>query len=47
MRFLIIIFLLSLFNFAGFAKDLHVFGLGLYDIKFGGGSTNQATDFRC
>ena len=46
MRFLIIIFLLSLFNFASVAKDLHVFGLGLYDIKFDGGSTNQATDFR-
>ena len=37
---------LSLFNFASVAKDLHVFGIGLYDIKFDGGSTNQATDFR-
>ena len=29
-----------------YAKDLNVFGVGLYDIKFDGSATNQATDFR-
>ena len=46
MRFLFINFLLLFFAFNAYAKDLHVFGLGLYDIKFDGSSTNQATDFR-
>ena len=34
------------YNFTLFAKDLDVFGLGLYDIKLDGGSTNQSADFR-
>ena len=29
-----------------FSEDIHVFGLGLYDIKFDGSSTQESADFR-
>jgi len=45
-KFWIIIFSSFFFTYNVIAKDLHVFGLGLYDVKFDGGSTNQAVDFR-
>tara|TARA_B100000029_G_scaffold216786_1_gene214570 strand:- start:180 stop:710 length:531 start_codon:yes stop_codon:yes gene_type:complete len=44
---LIIIFYILLFNsYSVIAKDLHVFGLGLYDVKFDGSASDQAADFR-
>ena len=29
-----------------FAKGYDVFGIGIYDVKFDGSTSNQATDFR-
>ena len=43
-KFFIIIF--SLFCLPVFAKGYDVIGIGLYDVKFDGSDTNQATDFR-
>jgi len=41
----LLIFILFVSN-PVFAKGYDVFGIGLYDIKFDGSSTNQSTDFR-
>ena len=46
MKFSILFFLMIFYNFALFAKDLDVFAIGLYDVKFDGSATNQAVDFR-
>ena len=45
MKKLFIIFFVFLSN-SVLAEGYHVYGLGLYDIKFDGSATNQATDFR-
>tara|TARA_B100001250_G_C19488954_1_gene652139 strand:+ start:109 stop:636 length:528 start_codon:yes stop_codon:yes gene_type:complete len=45
MKILIFIIIL-LFNFKVLANGYDVFSIGLYDIKFDGSETNQATDFR-
>ena len=42
----IIIILLSLFSSAPFAKNYDVYGIGIYDVKFDGSSSNYATDIR-
>ena len=43
----IILFILSLLFTAGaHSNGMNVFGLGVYDVKFDGSATNQATDFR-
>ena len=42
-RFLIALFFISS---SIFARGYDVFGIGYYDVKFDGSSTNQATDFR-
>ena len=46
MRMLRIITIFILIPVAAYAKDLNVFGIGIYDIKFDGSKTNQATDLR-
>ena len=43
---LLIIFILFLFPKNLYAQGYDVFGIGLYDIKFDGSQTNQATDLR-
>ena len=43
---LLIIFILILFPKNLYAEGYDVFGIGLYDIKFDGSQTNQATDLR-
>ena len=43
---LLIIFILFLFPKNLYAEGYDVFGIGLYDIKFDGSQTNQATDLR-
>jgi len=43
---LLIIFILLLFPKNLYAEGYDVFGIGLYDIKFDGSQTNQATDLR-
>ena len=42
----IAILLLLLKSHISFAQGYDVFGVGLYDVKFGGSSTNIAADFR-
>ena len=44
-RILLIIFLFFKNSFL-FAEGYDVFGIGIYDVKFDGSSTNYATDFR-
>ena len=43
---LLILFISLFINFSSNATGYNVFGLGIYDIKFDGSDTNQATDFR-
>ena len=45
MKILIFIFL-TMFTISGNSKGINVFGIGIYDIKFDGSETNQATDIR-
>ena len=45
MKILIFIFL-TMFTTSGNSKGINVFGIGIYDIKFDGSETNQATDIR-
>jgi len=40
------IFIFIIFNTPVFADGYDVFGIGFYDVKFDGSSSNQATDFR-
>jgi len=40
------IFIVIFFNTPIFADGYDVFGIGFYDVKFNGSSSNQATDFR-
>ena len=44
-KILIFIFL-TMFTISGNSKGINVFGIGIYDIKFDGSETNQATDIR-
>ena len=44
-RFLIFIFIVLKTTF-GFSQGYDVFGIGIYDVKFDGSSSNNATDFR-
>jgi len=46
MTFIKIFLIIFISNFSLIAKELDVFGLGLYDVKFDGSSSNQATDIR-
>ena len=46
MRLIIYVLFLCIFCTNLYAKDYNVFSLGLYDVKFDGSSSNQATDFR-
>ena len=46
MRLFTLIFFLSFLTFKSFGSDLHVFGFGIYDIKFDGSEKDQTTDFR-
>ena len=46
MSFIKLLFLLLFVTNSLLAKGYDVFGIGLYDIKFDGSSTNQATDLR-
>ena len=46
MSFIKLLFLLLFVTNSLLAKGYDVFGIGLYDIKFDGSSTNKATDFR-
>ena len=39
-------FFFLLFAYPLMAKGYDVFGIGLYDVKFDGSETNQASDFR-
>ena len=41
-----IFFVLFLLSSSVIAKGTNIFGIGIYDIKFDGSSTKQATDFR-
>ena len=41
-----ILFIFIFFNTPVFADGYDVFGIGFYDVKFDGSSSNQATDFR-
>ena len=41
-----IFFALVLISSPVFAQGINIFGIGIYDIKFDGSSTKQATDFR-
>ena len=41
-----IFFVLVLLSSSVIAKGTNIFGIGIYDIKFDGSSTKQATDFR-
>ena len=41
-----IFFVLALLSSSVIAKGTNIFGIGIYDIKFDGSSTKQATDFR-
>ena len=43
---LLIIFILFLFPQNLYAEGYDIFGIGLYDIKFDGSATNQASDLR-
>ena len=40
------LFIFIFFNTPVFANGYDVFGIGFYDVKFDGSSSNQATDFR-
>ena len=40
------LFIFIFFNTPVFADGYDVFGIGFYDVKFDGSSSNQATDFR-
>ena len=40
------LFIFIVFNTPVFADGYDVFGIGFYDVKFDGSSSNQATDFR-
>ena len=42
----IIIFLFLLISYDIYAEGYDVLGVGVYDVKFDGSNTNQATDFR-
>ena len=44
-RFLIFSFIILKTTF-GFSQGYDVFGIGIYDVKFDGSSSNNATDFR-
>ena len=46
MRMLRIITIFILIPVAAYAKDLNVFGIGIYDIKFDGSTSDQSVDFR-
>ena len=46
MRLFTLIFFLSFLTFKSFGSDLHIFGFGIYDIKFDGSEKDQTTDFR-
>tara|TARA_B100000674_G_C37602997_1_gene806228 strand:- start:227 stop:757 length:531 start_codon:yes stop_codon:yes gene_type:complete len=46
MRFLSLLLIFSLFSTKLLSSGLNVFGIGIYDIKFDGSSTNQSTDIR-
>ena len=45
-RYILFIFLLLFKTFSLFAQGYDVFGLGIYDVKFDGSSSNYATDIR-
>ena len=46
MKKFLFIFIFIFFNTPVFANGYDVFGIGFYDVKFDGSSSNQATDFR-
>ena len=46
MKKFLFIFIFIFFNTPVFADGYDVFGIGFYDVKFDGSSSNQATDFR-
>ncbi len=46
MKFFTYIIIFTLLSLKVLATGYNVFGIGLYDVKFDGGSTNQSTDFR-
>ena len=46
MKKFLFIFIFIFFNTPVFANGYDVFGIGFYDVKFNGSSSNQATDFR-
>ena len=43
---ILIIFIVIFFPNIVLSKGTHVFGLGIYDVKFDGSEKNQASDFR-
>ena len=46
MKKLLILLIFICLNKSLFANGYDVFGIGIYDVKFNGSSSNQATDFR-
>ena len=45
MKIFLILFVIF-FSTKSFSSGLHVFGLGLYDVKFDGSEDDQTSDFR-
>tara|TARA_Y100001935_G_C17227076_1_gene468379 strand:+ start:407 stop:937 length:531 start_codon:yes stop_codon:yes gene_type:complete len=46
MKFFYIFILFFYYSTQSLGNDFSVFGLGIYDVKFDGGTTKQTTDFR-
>tara|TARA_Y100001970_G_C14196469_1_gene838394 strand:+ start:98 stop:628 length:531 start_codon:yes stop_codon:yes gene_type:complete len=46
MRIILLFIIILITAGSSYSKGLHVYGLGLYDVKFDGSSTDQALDLR-
>ena len=46
MRIIILSLIILFYNSSSFSKDINIYGIGIYDIKFDGSAKNQTTDFR-
>ncbi len=46
MKKILLIFLLTFYTNICYSKNLDVFGIGVFDVKFDGSATNQSADFR-